>query len=169
MKFYHIDNSSKYLIQELDKDIKDGKTVFILFFMEGCGPCNATRPEWSKIKNVMSHDKNSHIVVADIDQTLIPEMDFKINVASFPTMKCISQGGQTIEAYEECTSVPVKDRTIDSFVKWIKSKERKSDSHSRSRSRSKSKKHSKITGGRGKHRRGRRMRKRRTCKRRKRI
>ena len=24
--------------------------VFILYYMEGCGPCNETRPEWEKIK-----------------------------------------------------------------------------------------------------------------------
>jgi hypothetical protein len=30
---------------KIDELIKQGNDVFILVYMEGCGPCNATRPE----------------------------------------------------------------------------------------------------------------------------
>jgi hypothetical protein len=28
--------------------------------MEGCGPCNMTKPEWKKIENILSTDKNNN-------------------------------------------------------------------------------------------------------------
>ena len=61
------------LIEKLNKHLtsKDAK-VFILFFMEGCGPCNATRPEWSKLKNVLSKDflNREDIAIVSIEYAL---------------------------------------------------------------------------------------------------
>ena len=50
-------SNGKDLVKELDHHLggKDNK-VFILIFMEGCGPCNATRPEWKKMENVLNKD-----------------------------------------------------------------------------------------------------------------
>ena len=44
------------LIDKLNKHLthRDDK-IFILFYMEGCGPCNATRTECYKIKNFLSN------------------------------------------------------------------------------------------------------------------
>jgi thiol-disulfide isomerase/thioredoxin len=122
MKFLHIQPTSKELTKELDKCIKDGKNVYLLIYMEGCGPCNATRPEWAKLKNVLNHNGNDNIVIADIDHTLIPEV-FSLkdmNINGFPTMKRISHKGEKIEEYETNKSKHAKDRSIDSFVDWIK-------------------------------------------------
>ena len=58
------------LIDKLDKYManKDNK-IFMLIYMEGCGPCNETRPEWSKLKNILSnHPKN--VIVVSIDKDL---------------------------------------------------------------------------------------------------
>jgi hypothetical protein len=95
---------------------------FILIFMEGCGPCNATRPEWSKIKNVLSPDflNRNDITIAAIDHTLAEKLkNLKRKPASFPTMRFIE--GSNEENYED-SNIPTKDRTIDSFVEWIKLK-----------------------------------------------
>jgi hypothetical protein len=43
------------------------------------------------------------------------------SVEGFPTMKYITNRGNTIEAYEE-SSIKNKDRSADSFVNWIESK-----------------------------------------------
>ena len=51
MLFLHI-NSEKD-VSKIDKLIKQGKDVFILVYMEKCGPCNATRPEWDKIETAL--------------------------------------------------------------------------------------------------------------------
>ena len=68
MVFIHIDQKNCMdgkcnMVEKLDSYIgnKSCKT-FILIFMEGCGPCNATRPEWSKLKNVISNSKIGLII-----------------------------------------------------------------------------------------------------------
>ena len=127
MVFIHIDkkncmNRNCNMIEELDTMLgnKNIKT-FLLIFMEGCGPCNATRPEWSKIKNVLSRNflKRKDIVVAAIDNNLADKLvNLKIKPSGFPTMRFITDGGNTSENYEDSNNIK-KDRTIDSFIEWI--------------------------------------------------
>lgn len=103
---------------------KDTKS-FILFYMEGCGPCNATRPEWTKIKNVLSNDflKRDDILILSIDKDLFGKLkNVGPELNSFPTMRFITDAGEKIETYEDSDVPENKDRTIDSFVEWIKSK-----------------------------------------------
>lgn len=106
---------------------KDNKT-FMLIYMEGCGPCNATRPEWSKINNVLSNDflNDDKITVVSIDKDLFGKLkNAGSEPGSFPTIRFISDGG--IETYEDSDIPENKDRSIDSFVEWIKSKSGESD------------------------------------------
>jgi len=102
---------------------KDNK-VFLLIFMEGCGPCNATRPEWKKLENVLSKDflKRPDIIIASIDHISADKLtNLATKPPSFPTMRFIANGGKTVENYED-SNIENKDRTIDSFVEWIKLK-----------------------------------------------
>ena len=103
-------------ISFLNSSIKNGDKIFILFYMVGCGPCEATIPD--KYKN---NNKYSNVLVVDIDKDLFSEvkgLDFQL--AGFPTIKYISDGGKKAVDYEDST-IKVKDRTIDSFVNWIQS------------------------------------------------
>ena len=113
------------LIDELNRYLthKDSK-IFILFYMEGCGPCNATRPEWSKLKNVLSNDvlNNKDIVIVSIDKDLSGKLkNIGREPNSFPTIRYISNEGKINENYED-SDISLKDRTVDSFVEWIKLK-----------------------------------------------
>ena len=127
MVFIHIDkkncmNGNCNMIKKLDTILGNKNTkTFLLIFMEGCGPCNATRPEWSKIKNVLSRDflKRTDIVIAAIDNQLADKLvNLKTKPTGFPTMRFITDGGNTSENYED-SNIIKKDRTIDSFVEWI--------------------------------------------------
>jgi hypothetical protein len=113
-------------IQTLNRFIRSGKSIFALIYMEGCGPCNATRPEWKKIGNVLKKDitKNENVLVVDIDKNLLGKVK---NIGSepkgFPTIRFISKNGKIAEDFEDCKlSEEYKNRTIDSFIKWIKLK-----------------------------------------------
>ena len=118
MIIIHID-SNKGNPEELNQHIKKGKHVFVLFYMEGCGPCNATRPEWKKLENVLGK-KNDNVVIADVDQELLNKIvGLKSQPAGFPTMRYIK--GDDEEDYED-SSIDKKDRSVDSFVEWIKTK-----------------------------------------------
>lgn len=113
------------LIKKINSHLtnKDNK-LFILFFMEGCPPCNETRPEWSKLQNVLSEDflKKPDIAVVSIDKDLFGKLKhMKRELNGFPTMRFITDSGNIEENYED-SDVSEKNRTIDSFVEWIKLK-----------------------------------------------
>ena len=128
MKFLHIYPGSKDTTASLNKEIASpGKHVFLLVYLEGCGPCNATRPEWKKLENVMKTNKNNNIVVADINQEVASQIKPTQMITSFPTILYFAENGNKREVYED-SSISLKDRTIDSFVEWIQSKNTPSSS-----------------------------------------
>ena len=128
MIFININSSlnNKY-IDRLNAYIKQDKQVFILFYMDGCGPCNETLPEWKKIKNILEKEykENNNIVVADVEQKQIDKLkNIPIQPRGFPTMIYISNYGKNVEEYEN-SKIERKDRKIDSFIEWIKSNTKK--------------------------------------------
>lgn len=124
MKYLHVDPNNKEDIEIFNKHIKGGKDCFALIYLEGCGPCNETRPEWKKIENVTKkkYSNNDNVLVADIDQELLKDIKgLNLQPKGFPTMVYISENGKKVEDYED-SDIDKKDRTIDSFVQWIESK-----------------------------------------------
>ena len=145
MKFLHIYPGSKDTTADLNKEIAaPGKHVFLLVYMEGCGPCNATRPEWKKLENVMKTNKNNNIVVADINQEVASQIKPTQMITSFPTILYFTENGNKREVYED-SSISLKDRTIDSFVEWIQSKNISSSSSLQGGTRTKRTKRTKRT------------------------
>lgn len=118
MEFLHI-NPSTSNAHMFDKMVDDGKHIFVLIYMEGCGPCEATRPEWTKIQNILGHPqqkmKYPDVVIVDVDQVVSNNIKHISGLSGFPTMRYISGKGKVIENYE-------KDRSIDAFINWIDSK-----------------------------------------------
>jgi hypothetical protein len=118
MEFLHINSSNKNT-QQFDKMVNDGKHVFVIIYMEGCRPCNETRPEWTKIENILGQPqqkiKYPGVVVADVDQIVCNNIKHISDLSGFPTMRYISDRGNIVENYEN-------DRSIDAFIKWIDSK-----------------------------------------------
>ena len=122
MIFLHINPTKRDTIL-FNKYVNSGKQIFVLFYMEGCGPCNATRPEWEKIDDLLKikYAHNNNIVIADVDQQFLSEIKNISGISGFPTMRYIAQRGKISEEYEK-SSVSEKNRSIDSFIEWIESK-----------------------------------------------
>lgn len=130
MVFLHIDKTNYKLnektpqnpITKMENILNKGK-AFVLIYMEGCGPCNAVRPEWKKLENILHKISNgNNIDVIDIDKDIIENVKYIKNPPnSFPTMRYITNKGNTVENYED-SNIKNKDRTIDSFIEWIQSK-----------------------------------------------
>jgi thiol-disulfide isomerase/thioredoxin len=119
----HILNiNSEKEVGKVDEFIKKGADVFIIVYMEGCGPCNATRPEWGKIESALKdqYAKNNKLVVIDINKDFLSNIKYIGEIDGFPTMKYIGNYGKTIETYEN-SSITKKDRTVSSFINWIES------------------------------------------------
>lgn len=123
MIILHVDPTTKN--HDLhNKYVDQGKDTFILFYMEGCGPCNATRPEWKKIRNILEHKyrDNNNLLVADIDQECLKDIQYlPISPSGFPTMVYVNKKNGLQENYED-SDVKEKDRSIDSFIEWIENK-----------------------------------------------
>jgi len=121
MYFLHI-NSNKD-VNKIDKLIKAGKDVFILVYMDGCGPCNATRPEWNKIESALKsqYARNHKLVVVDVNKNFLSSIKHLGEIEGFPTLKYIGNNGKIIETYEN-SSVNNKDRSVSSFINWIETK-----------------------------------------------
>jgi thiol-disulfide isomerase/thioredoxin len=117
-------NADKLIDKLNDYLSKKDSKIFILFYMEGCGPCNETRPEWSKLKNVLSKPflNQQDIVIVSVDKDLFGRLKHtKDEPTSFPTIRFMTNSGENIESYEN-SGISTKDRKIDSFVEWIKLK-----------------------------------------------
>ena len=125
MKILHIDPTTNN-INLFDDYVSQDKHVFVLIYLEGCGPCNATRPEWKKIENVLKdkYKSNDDLIVIDVDQELLKKMTkLKQEPKGFPTMLYITNKGETTEEYNEEDSNIA--RKVESFEKWIDSKMKK--------------------------------------------
>jgi thiol-disulfide isomerase/thioredoxin len=129
-RFYHIhknqvkeeNDKNKALVDNFIKSREKGNT-FVLIFMDGCGPCNETRPEWNKLENILDEQilKDNDVIIVDVDTNYTEDMKSLEAAPSFPTMRFITKNGTVVENYVD-SSLDNKDRTIDSFVDWIKLK-----------------------------------------------
>jgi hypothetical protein len=110
-------------VDKIDTMIEQGKDVFILVYMEGCGPCNATRPEWAKLESALKsqYANRNDLVVVDINKDFISKVKHIGSIDGFPTMKYIGKHGKTTESYED-SRIRKKDRSVSSFINWIESK-----------------------------------------------
>ena len=72
MKILHVNDKNIHKLEnEINSYFKNGKHVFVLVYMVGCGHCEVMRPEWAKIESVLNknpvYNKNNDIVIIDID------------------------------------------------------------------------------------------------------
>ena len=124
------DNASK-----MNEFLKSGKNAFVLIYMDGCGPCMSTHPEWKKLESNFK-DKDD-IGIFDIEMSNLGEINhegLKRNIAGYPTMRHVC--GNTISEYEKCENIS-HDRTHGSFVDWIDKISSKKKSSMRGGSRAK--------------------------------
>ena len=108
------DNASK-----MNDFLKSGKNAFVLIYMDGCGPCMSTHPEWKKLAS--KFENQDDIGVFDVEMSNLANIDhegLKRNIAGYPTMRHVH--GNTISEYEKCENIS-HDRTHESFVDWINS------------------------------------------------
>jgi hypothetical protein len=144
-------NKMKDYAFAINKFLKSGKDAFVLIYMDGCGPCMSTHPEWKKLAS--KFENQDDIGVFDIEMSKLGEIDhegLKHNIAGYPTMRHVH--GDTASEYEKCENIS-HDRTHESFVDWINKMSSKKKSSMRGGSRAKMSK------------RGRKTRKRATGKR----
>lgn len=120
------DNGNKQqMIDEINNLLKNGKNVFLFTYMDGCGPCNSTIPEWDNIPNKMKGhvDHNNDVVTVRINKDLFPLLKgMGSEPGGFPSLRHVTK--DRAEEFEDWNSPDgsISDRSTDSFIKWIKDK-----------------------------------------------
>lgn len=66
--------------KEEAKELLKKRPLLVLFFMDGCGHCEANKPAWEEAK------KMSDVPTAEIESEAVPENE----ASGFPTMKYMS-------------------------------------------------------------------------------
>lgn len=103
--------------RDLDKFIRNKKSIFLLIYMEGCRPCMEVKPEWSKIENTFKK-KDDQFIIGDIERQDLPNVhNLNYEVKGFPTILFLDNG--KIETFEDAG---FQERKIDTFMKWINTK-----------------------------------------------
>ena len=94
MYVLHI-NSEKE-VGKVNQLIKNGSDVFILVYMVGCGPCNATRPEWTKLENALEHQykDNNNLVIASVESKVVSSVKHTGDIIGYPTLMYLSHNGK---------------------------------------------------------------------------
>jgi len=115
-------NGLENALEDFNKSISSGKKVFLFLFMDGCGPCNETKPEWKKFQEQLKNKshKNEAVVAVAVNQKLFDKLLGAGNEPmGYPCLRYIN--GATIEEYEDA-NIENKDRSAGSFIKWVESK-----------------------------------------------
>tara|TARA_Y200000002_G_scaffold368583_1_gene361818 strand:- start:2304 stop:3020 length:717 start_codon:yes stop_codon:yes gene_type:complete len=124
MPVIHIPNSAPQTdVSSVNDYLSSDNPSFVLLYMDGCGPCSETHPKWKKMANQFSG--RDDIGVFDIEMSNLNNINHKKlvgDLSGFPTMRYVK--GNTCEDYESCQEITA-DRSYDSFLKWIKTKQGK--------------------------------------------
>jgi thiol-disulfide isomerase/thioredoxin len=116
----HVNNATK--AAKLNKYIDSGKPVFMLIYMEGCGPCIAARPEWAKLEHTLGGQYGKKqpykFIVADVNKNFAPLIHKIKQPNAFPSILYVS--GDKMENYED-SAINDKRRDVDCFMNWIES------------------------------------------------
>ena len=116
----HADSHSK--ANEVNKYVDSGADVFMLIYMDGCGPCNATRPEWAKLESALQNQykHNNRLIIASVNSKVVDSIKHIGDINGFPTILYLFRKGKKMEQFES-SSIKDKQRNVDCFMNWVES------------------------------------------------
>jgi len=121
-------------IDMLNNQLDNGKHIFLFTYLDGCGPCNQTKPKWDSIKDKIKNKDD--VVVVRLNSKLFPLLKkMGSEPAGYPSIRYVTSN--SVEEYEDCTGSGLKDRSTESFLRWIQHKTRSSSSPHKKRGHSK--------------------------------
>jgi len=143
-------NDPQQDINKIQHSLNDGKHVFLFTYLDNCGPCNQTKPKWDSMRNKIKNKDD--ILVVRLNSKLFPLFQ-KIGAnigsepAGYPSIRYVSKNG--VEEYEDCAGSGVKDRSTESFLRWIEHKTGSHPNKKHSHSKSTRRRHKRTRSQRG--------------------
>lgn len=123
-------------IQVLKDGIKKNKHVFLFVFMNTCGPCIQTKPQWDNTQDLLEkkYGNRDDYIVARMNYKFFDELgNAGSEPSGFPTLRYVKN--ENAEEYEDSG---LSDRNTDSFIQWITAKMEKDSKKSNKTKKSKS-------------------------------
>ena len=126
VSFVHADSAAD--ASALWAQMQDPATlVFVLFYMSGCGPCNATRPEWRALSTEVRRRRLrvprglSSVVIADVNEEYLSSFpDLPRPPSAFPTIECVHLPTRQVDVYQGERTAPRMyayiQRRLDAFA-----------------------------------------------------
>jgi thiol-disulfide isomerase/thioredoxin len=114
------DDDDETKIQNVNDHIDKGHHAYIFVFMDGCGPCDSTKPNWRKFaKDYKSENANTekNIMIVRINKDLFGNLKGAGGEpGGFPTLRHISNKNSS--EYEKQMGDKA-DRSSESFNNWV--------------------------------------------------
>ncbi len=115
-----LNDNEQQKMQLLKEEMNKKKHVFLFIFMNTCGPCIQTKPQWDEIPKFLNKK------YPDCDNCVVARINYKFfdglpnagsEPAGFPTLRYVKDNH--VEEYEDSG---FSDRSTKSFIDWISNK-----------------------------------------------
>jgi len=112
-------SENKMNFEKCKSHINKGKNLFLFFYMNNCGHCDDTKKIWPQINEHIKPEylSDDNIMLAQINYELFNKLPYVgTEPYAFPTIRHVVK--KDISEYD-------RDRTPESFAKWIEEKIKK--------------------------------------------
>jgi hypothetical protein len=164
-----IDKDKPIILSDSDIAALKGKHGVVLFYMNGCNPCNMIKPHWNSAINDLKEEIGEEMILGAVEQAAVEGFNKHINVSrhvnGFPTILYLHPSNHSSPEVYKGT------RTDEDIKVWIKEKKNRSTGAKKYHDKDmhmekKRSNNSGYQGGGSSRRKRRRMSKRRASKRR---
>ena len=161
-----IDKDTPIILSDSDIAALKGKHGVVLFYMNGCNPCNMIKPHWNSAINDLKEEIGEEMILGAVERAAVEGFNKHINVSrhvnGFPTILYLHPSNHSSpEVYNG-------SRTHGDIKVWIKEKKNRSSGAKKNMEKKRSNKSGYQSGGGGSRGSSKRRRKsiRRTSKKR---
>jgi len=124
-----------------DEIVKSDTIVVIMFYAPWCGHSKSLLPVWEDLESLFSPDHAKALVVAKVDCVDQPDLYWKENITSFPTIKVFFRGlaikyegekdkGSLLQYFEYISSQLINIKNLESWHSFHSKNQRDSSSRS---------------------------------------
>ena len=154
-----IDKDTPIILSDSDIAALKGKHGVVLFYMNGCNPCNMIKPHWNSAINDLKEEIGEEMILGAVERAAVEGFNKHINVSrhvnGFPTILYLHPSNHSSpEVYNG-------SRTHGDIKVWIKEKKNRSSGAKKHME----KKRSNVTGHQGGGGRGSSKRRRKSIRR----
>jgi len=110
MRFIDVNEDSK--VDKYNKLLRDNH-VIVLFYMDGCGACEALKPHWNEFEKELrsKKDKHDNIVIAKVNSRYMNDISGYKSILGYPTIYHLHNGEKISEFSDK--------RTVSALNKYL--------------------------------------------------